>query len=167
MAALSSMISMLFLLSQTLTEFGIKKHIAESSATIAAFLIGVPSALNLQFFDNQDIVWGIALILNGMIFIYSALSYGIKRLRQDVINSVPGDYKLKTYFDILVKFLLPLEGVLLLAWYFYEGAMLPQAYWWNPFVSYNISSLLMQWGLGGGVLFLLNRKLYTKFYLNN
>ncbi|WP_080122968.1 sodium-dependent transporter [Chlamydia suis] len=167
MAALSSMISMLFLLSQTLTEFGIKKHLAESFATVTAFLIGVPSALNLQFFDNQDTVWGIALILNGMIFIYAAVRYGIPSLRKEVINTVPGDYKLKAYFDILVKFLLPLEGIFLLAWYFYEGALLPQEYWWNPFRSYNISSLLMQWGLGGGVLFLLNRKLYTRFYLNN
>lgn len=167
MAALSSMISMLFLLSQTLTEFGIKKHIAESAATIAAFLIGVPSALSLQFFENQDTVWGIALILNGMIFVYAALTYGIKLLRENTINTVPSDYKLKSYFDILIKILLPIEGILLLAWYFYEGALLPQEYWWNPFVSYNILSLLMQWGIGGGILFLLNHKLYTRFYLHN
>ncbi|SYX08975.1 Na -dependent transporters of the SNF family,Sodium:neurotransmitter symporter family [Chlamydia poikilotherma] len=167
MAALSSMISMLFLLSQTLSEFGIKKHVAESSATIIAFILGVPSSLSLAVFANQDTVWGIGLIINGLIFIYAAISYGLTHLKKKIINAVPGDIHLNKTFDSMVKYLLPIEGIVLLLWYFYEGLFPEDGYWWNPISIYSLSSLILQWSIGLIILWSLNKKISKRFSFYN
>ncbi|MEF9497153.1 sodium-dependent transporter [Chlamydia sp. 04-14] len=167
MAALSSMISMLFLLSQTLSEFGIKKHVAESSATIIAFILGVPSSLSLAVFANQDTVWGIGLIINGLIFIYAAISYGLTHLKKKIINAVPGDIHLNKAFDSMVKYLLPIEGIVLLLWYFYEGLFPEDGHWWNPISTYSLSSLILQWSIGLIILWSLNKKLSKRFSFYN
>lgn len=166
-AALSSMISMLFLLSQTLSEFGVKKQVAESSATLIAFLLGIPSALSLSIFTNQDTVWGIGLIVNGLIFIYAAISYGLPSLKNKIIHTA-GDIQLNKTFDYMVKYLLPIEGIVLLCWYFYAG-LSPEdgQYWWNPFSVYSLSSLLLQWSLGFIVFWLLNKKFFKLFISHN
>ncbi|ASD30641.1 sodium-dependent transporter [Chlamydia abortus] len=167
MAALSSMISMLFLFSQTLSEFGVKKHIAELSATIIAFILGVPSSLSLAVFANQDTVWGIGLILNGLIFIYAAIHYGLPHLKKKIINAVPGDIHLNTSFDYIIKYLLPIEGTALLCWYFYEGLFPEDGDWWNPISVYSLSSLVLQWSIGLVILWSLNKKLSKCFSLYN
>ncbi|WP_201456893.1 sodium-dependent transporter [Chlamydia sp. 17-3921] len=167
MAALSSMISMLFLLSQTLSELGMKKYLAEISATFIAFILGIPSALSLAFFTNQDTVWGIGLIVNGLIFIYAALVYGLRILKEKTIFSLPNDIHLNNYFDSIVKYLLPIEGLMLLGWYFYEGIFPTDGKWWNPISTYSLSSLLLQWLAGFAILWTLNQKIYLKFIRNN
>ncbi|SPN73434.1 Na -dependent transporters of the SNF family,Sodium:neurotransmitter symporter family [Chlamydia serpentis] len=167
MAALSSMISMLFLLSQTLSEFGLKPYISETLATTIAFVLGIPSAFSLKFFMNQDTVWGIALIVNGLIFIYAAATYGLPKLRKEVINAVPGDLILNRAFDYTVKYLLPIEGVLLLGWYFYEGLFPKDGQWWNPFSLYSLGSLVLQWFLAFIILWKFNKKLYLRFFYYN
>lgn len=163
LAALSSMISMLFLLSQTLLEFNIKKAHAERASTLVAFLLGIPSSLSLSFFANQDTVWGIALIVNGLIFVFAAIYYGLPKLRANSINAVKDDLKVNKVFDILVKYLLPIEGISLLVWYFYEGFFPTDGYWWQILSQYSILNLLLQWGLGAGVLFACNKFLYKRF----
>ncbi|WP_431355696.1 sodium-dependent transporter [Chlamydia gallinacea] len=167
-ASLSSMISMLFLLSQTLSELGMRKHIAESVATIIAFLLGVPSSLSITIFTNQDSVWGTGLIVNGLIIIYAAITYGLPRLKKQIIYSVPDDIHLNSTFDSMVKYLLPIEGILLLCWCFYEG-LFPKdgSYWWNPFSVYSLSSLILQWSVGLIILWSLNKKLFKQFSLHN
>ncbi|ANH79032.1 Na-dependent Transporter [Candidatus Chlamydia sanziniae] len=167
MAALSSMISMLFLLSQTFSEFGIKTHIAETLATLIAFILGIPSALSMKFFTNQDTVWGIALIVNGLIFIYAALTYGLKKIKKEVINAVPNDIHLNHIFTIIVKYLLPIEGILLLGWYFYKGLFPENDTWWNPISTYSLSTLILQWTIGFTILWKVNRKLYLRFIRSN
>ncbi|BAE81287.1 sodium-dependent transporter [Chlamydia felis Fe/C-56] len=166
-AALSSMISMLFLLTQTLSEFGIKKCTAELSATIIAFILGVPSSLSLAVFANQDTVWGIGLIINGLIFIYAAMHYGLSHLKKKIINSVPGDIRLNKSFDLMVKYLLPVEGIVLLCWYFYEGLFPEDGHWWNPISVYSLSSLILQWSTGLIILWCFNKKLSKCFSLHN
>ncbi|EPP35863.1 hypothetical protein BOKEGFJH_00290 [Chlamydia avium] len=167
-ASLSSMISMLFLLSQTFSELGMKKHIAESVATIIAFLLGIPSSLSISVFTNQDTVWGTGLIVNGLIFIYAATIYGLSRLKKQTIHSVPNDIRLNRAFDYMVKYLLPIEGMILLFWCFY-GGLFPEdgCHWWNPFSVFSLSSLILQWLIGLIILWSLNKKLFKKFALHN
>ncbi|AGW37973.1 sodium-dependent transporter [Chlamydia pecorum] len=167
MAALSSMVSMLFLLSQTLSELGIKKYLAELSATLIAFILGIPSALSLTFFTNQDNVWSIALIVNGLIFIFASLTYGLRSLKEKVLLSVPNDIQLHKLFDYVVKYLLPIESITLLGWYFYESLFYADGNWWNPISTFSLSSLLLQWFTGFIILWALNQRLYLEYTRNN
>lgn len=167
LAALSSMISMLFLLSQTLSEFGVKKHISEISATLLAFFIGVPSAISLDIFTNQDTVWGIGLIVNGLIFVYAAVKYGLSSLRKSIINVAPNDIRINNSFDIFVRYILPIQGVSLLIWYFYEGFFPEVGAWWDVTVITSISNLLAQWLVGACTLKMLNNLFYKRFIFYN
>ncbi|EPP34417.1 neurotransmitter symporter family protein [Chlamydia ibidis] len=166
-AALSSMISMLFLLSQTLSELGLKKHHAEVLATLSAFLLGIPSSLSLSFFINQDTVWGVALIVNGLILIFAAKKYGLSLLKNKVIVAAHEKLYFESTFYRVIKYLLPFEGIALLMWFFYEGLFPENNVWWNPCSTYTLSSLLFQWMLGIIVLKALNDRIYKRFSRNN
>ena len=51
-----------------LTRAGLTRQKAVMLVGGGSFLLGIPSAINLTFFANQDNVWGIGLMLSGFFF---------------------------------------------------------------------------------------------------
>src|SRR5690606_15202310 len=68
-AAVTSLISMVELTTRTLIDFGFNRRRAIIFVAAAGFLLGIPSAQNLNLLINQDWFWGVGLILRGA-FIY-------------------------------------------------------------------------------------------------
>ena len=66
------------------------------SASIAlvvglSYLLGIPSARNLNIFSNQDFVWGLALMLSGAFVAFMVIRYGVIQLRQQELTCDPND----------------------------------------------------------------------------
>jgi len=80
-AALSSLIAMVELATRILIDFGLNRQKAIKVVFTAGLLGGVPSALSLRFFVNQDWVWGLGLMVSGGIFAFAARNYGLGRVR--------------------------------------------------------------------------------------
>ncbi|WP_213357734.1 sodium-dependent transporter [Chlamydiifrater phoenicopteri] len=165
MAALSSMISMLFLLSNSLEDLRVAKRHAVSIASGIIFILGVPSAISAKVFFNQDYVWGIALIINGLLMIFAAYKYGLKKLVENVTNSAPKDIRVGNKFIISVKYIIPLLGIGLLLWYVGESLFINRQ-WWNPFFGGSFVNLLFQWG-GALVIILCLSPVFRKMFNKN
>ena len=152
-AALSSLISMFELATRILMDLKLTRTQAIRLVYLATLLFGLPSALSVDFFLNQDWTWGVALMLSGLFVALLAIRFGVKRFRQDLINET-GDIQVGRWYDLLIKYAIPVQVVVLVSWWFSQVA---GADWWNPFRQANIGTCLFQWGLAIAVLLVFNR----------
>lgn len=162
-AAFSSLISMIELATRVFVDMGIRRSHAVVSVAGVGFLLGIPSAVNLGFFGNQDFVWGVALMISGAFVAFAVIRYGARRFRTDVIAGGDGDWSAGRGWEIAVAYLVPLQAIVLLTWWLYLSAT---AYapdtWFNPFDPYSIATVLVQWAVVISALLLMNRWLVRR-----
>lgn len=161
-AALSSMVSMLQLTAQVFNELGVGRKASIFLTGFLALVLGAPSALNMAFFENQDWVWSIGLIVNGIFIAFGVICYGTDKFRKDAVNSSPKDFKMGKFYNLIIGFLVPAQGILLIGWYFYKSFLQNKADWWNPFNVYSVGTILFQWGIALITFILLNGWLVKK-----
>ena len=165
-AALSSMISMLQLTMQVFHEMGVSRNGAILLTGAISLLLGAPSALSMAFFENQDWVWSVGLIVNGLFIAFAVVRYGTDRFRQEAINSSPQDIKVGKFYNILIGVLIPAQGIVLICWYFYNSIVHIDPEWWNPLRMYSVGTILLQWGIAIIAFLLLNKWLVNKTLSN-
>lgn len=157
-AAVTSLISMLELGVKVFQDMGFKRKPAILGIMIVGFLFGIPSALNMQFFENQDFVWGIALMISGAFICFALIRYGVTRFREESINHSGSDIRVGKWFDFLIIWLIPIEAIVLIVWWFYLAiTSFDREGWWNPWNTYSIATCLLQWGIAFAILLSLNR----------
>lgn len=142
-----------------------KKVILLLSAFI--FLLGLPSALIILpvnghpmplFLDHQDYVWGMGLLISGGFIYYLVYKYGVTRFRNNIINSRYSDLHIGKWFDILFKYVIPVELVLLVGWYVLQSVLAnPFEEWWmgGPI---GLGLLVLEWGIAMIALWLFSNK---------
>lgn len=145
-AAISSLISMLELTSRTIIDFGFTRKKAVISVAIISFILGSPSALDMDFFANQDWVWGVGLILSGVFIAFSVIKYGPDKFRKEIINGDGADVKIGKWYNYVIAYLIPLQAIVLLVWWLVSSATWDPE-WWNPFHKENAGTCLFQWGV--------------------
>src|SRR5690606_16785365 len=101
-AALSSLIAMLELASRVLVDGGMPRQRAVLLAGGLGFLMGVPSALSMAFFDNQDFVWSVGLMLSGFFFALAVVRYGARRFREELINVAGADLRIGGWWEVAI-----------------------------------------------------------------
>jgi len=152
---------MVELSTRTLIDFGLKRRRAITIVAVTGFLLGIPSALSPVFFANQDWVWGVGLILSGAFIAFSIIRYGVDKFRREVINGMGSDVKIGKWYNVVIKYLIPLQvGVLISWWLISSAAWDPE--WWNPFHAENAGTCLFQWGIILVTFILLNKFLVRK-----
>ena len=145
-AALSSLISMFEFFVRNLIDLGLTRKRATIATTLGVVILGLPSSLSSTFFDNQDWVWGLGLLVNGMLFSVAVRSYGTSRFINEVVNiEATGDMRLGSWFEPVINWLLPAQFVVLLCWWFYRSVGWNESGWWNPFETFSIGSVVVQW----------------------
>lgn len=162
-AALSSLIAMLEMATRIFMDAGLERPRAILFVATFGFLFGLPSALSLQFFNNQDWVWGLGLIISGMFFTFAAIKYGVDKMRTTLINSEGNDLVAGRWFNRIVTFLIPLEFVVLIVWWSWQAvtAYDPEG-WWNPFRTFSLGTCIFQWLLAIVILVVMNNKMFEK-----
>jgi neurotransmitter:Na+ symporter, NSS family len=156
-AALTSLISMLELATRVLIDFGLRRRRALLLVGGGGFALGVPSALSMEVFRNQDWVWSLGLMLSGLFFALAALSYGLERLRREVVNGPGVDLPVGRWWVWVVGVLVPLEALVLLAWWLGQAAQGDLAEVLAPWSTFNVGTVLVQWGIALAVLLAANR----------
>ncbi len=157
-AAFSSLISMVELASRSLVDMGLRRWKAVLLVCGVGYLFGVPSALDLDFFGNQDFVWGVGLMISGAFIAFLCIRCGAERFRREVINLETRDITLGRWWDHVIRFVIPVECVVLLAWWMFLSASVyaPES-WYDPFSTYSVATCVFQWGMIMVVLLALNR----------
>jgi len=162
-AALSSLISMIELATRVLMDTGMSRRRAVLFVGITAFALGIPSAVNLTFFENQDWAWGVGLILSGMFFAVAAIKHGVSDFRNRLVNSEGNDVNVGRWFEYFIKYLIPLEFGVMITWWFYQSIKVyePQS-WWNPFKTYSFGTCIFQWGVMIAIFMAINKWMSAK-----
>ena len=157
-AAFSSLISMIELATRVIVDLGVPRPKAVAMVCTLGFALGIPSAVNLNFFANQDFVWGVALIISGAFVAFAVIRYGLDRFRREEVDDTPGDWKAGRGWERLIGILVPLEAVALLVWWLYLSATeyAPET-WFDPTDPFSVMTCLVQWGVALGAFVFLNK----------
>lgn len=170
LAAFSSFLPMIELFIRNLTDAGLTRPKAAIIACISIIIVGFPSAWSLDFFNNQDWVWGIGLIITGLLIAWAAVKYGLTNFKKDFIDT-DSDFKVPPlYFKFSLYLVIPL-GLFLIYWWLSQGYSANP--WfddegnWNLFDVYSNATVVTQWAIVLIIGFVLNRWLYKKFIKND
>jgi NSS family neurotransmitter:Na+ symporter len=159
-AAFSSLISMIELSTRILVDFGVARRQAILGVCLVGFTLGVPSAINLNFFANQDFVWGVALMISGAFIAFAVIRHGAARFRAGSIDNQPSDWKAGPLWDLTICYVIPLLAAVLLGWWLYlAAAVYAPERWFDPFDPFSIMTCLVQWSIPLLVFVLLNRRM--------
>lgn len=156
-AAFTSLMAMVEVATRTLVDAGMERGRAVRFVGIVGFLLGIPSALSLAILGNQDWVWGVALMLSGLFFAIAAIVNGVSKLRQEHLNHEDSNIHIGRWWEVVIRFLIPVQAIFLLAWFLYDSLGEDASGWWHPFAVYNVGTVLFQFAIVLTALILLNR----------
>ncbi len=155
-AALSSLIAMVELASRVLMDMGIGRKPAVLAVAGTGIALGIPSAVNLEFFQNQDWAWGLGLMLSGLFVALAVMRYGPARFRRDTL--APGEARrLGRGFDLWITIAIPAQFLIMLGWWFSQSISWDPDGWWNPLGTFTVGTVVVQWAVALGAFIALNR----------
>lgn len=162
-AALSSLLAMIEMVTRILVDLGIERKKAIAIVWLGGFVLGIPSAVSLEFFGNQDWAWGVGLMVNGFLFALAVTIYGAKNFREKLINQIGNDINIGKWFDWIIKYIIPFEFFVLILWWFWQSISWAEN-WWNPFETYSLGTCLLQWLLVFILFLALNKKINQRIF---
>lgn len=165
-AAFSSLISMIELDTRILMDAGLSRHKAVIVVGMAGFLLGLPSALSMGFFNNQDWVWSFGLMVSGFFFTLVFLKVGPKNFRQQIISSPENKVRLGRWFDFVISILLPLQFLAMLGWWLWRSYADDPHNWHKIFSPFSLGTILFQWIVALGLFLFLNKVINKKLVGN-
>ncbi|MDX2246616.1 MAG: sodium-dependent transporter [Bacteroidia bacterium] len=166
LAAFSSLIAMIELFIKMISDMGITRKKAAITAGTFCIVLGLPSAWSLDFFNNQDWVWGIGLIVSGLFIIFAVLKFGAKKFKAQFIDQ-DSDFRVHNLYFMIAIPLNVVLGIILILWWMSRGydahPWFDENGNWNVISVYSNATIVTQWAvvLISGIV--LNRFLYKKF----
>ena len=162
-AAITSLISMIELAVRVFVDMGLSRNRALATTLLLGFFLGIPSALSLSFFNNQDWVWGVGLMISGGFISFAVIKHGVDRFRREAVNAEGTDIKIGRWYNVIITWLIPLQVVVLIGWWFYLAiSEYDTEGWWNPFHTYSVGTCLLQWGVMMLIFVGVNRLMIRK-----
>ncbi|NQW03798.1 MAG: sodium-dependent transporter [Acidobacteria bacterium] len=162
-AALSSLIAMIELAARILMDSGMARRKAVRIVTAAIIVVGMPSALNLTIFKNQDWVWGVGLMISGLFISLLVTMYGSAKFLKDFVNVTPGGMRVGRAFELVLKYLIPAQFVVMFGWWMYTAATeYDSAGWWNPDPinhTFSVGTCVVQWAVALTLLMAFNKRI--------
>ena len=160
---------MIELFTRNLNDLGFTRKSAMTRVVIFFVIFGFPSAYSLDFFTNQDWVWGVGLIVTGLFILFAVVKSGAKKFKEELID-VDSDFKVSTKYFVICMSGNIILALFLIYWWLSQGYS--EYPWfnaegnWNFFDVYSNASILTQWGGVMLVGVLVNKFLYNKFAAN-
>ena len=161
-SALSSLISMVEVGVANLVTAGWKRKRAVLFTCCAGFACGIPSAWSLQFLNNQDFVWGVALLISGMFTAIAIMKFGVERVRTEHLSQPGSGIVTGRWYNVLI-YINPLIIGTIFIWLIYQSAAHDPGEWWNPFREATTGTMFFQWLIVLLIFLILNKKLLRYF----
>lgn len=148
-----------------LMDTGMSKKKACGYVFVPTLFLGVFSAYNITFLDNQDLVWGMALLIGATFTCFAAVKFGVEKIRTKYINIPENDLPIGKWWNVCISVIAPVMIVGLFAWTVYEG-IAGDSNWWNPLNPSSVGTYLFQIGILLALVLAFNRKM-NKSIRNN
>ena len=143
-------------------DMGMNRKKAIVLVVAVVYLLGIPSAKNLNLLSNQDYVWGIALMISGAFIAFAIIKYGIGLIIDD-LNSVKGDWRTGLWWSTEIRFLIPVGAAILLIWWLFQSAtVFAPRQWYNPLNAFSVMTCVLQWFVILALLLFFNRSIARK-----
>lgn len=156
-AALSSVIAMVELGCRNLMDMGFSRPKATVFVTAFFLIVGTWSALDNGIFENQDMVWGVALLMVGLCYSIAAVKVGVEKLWKEDIAPC-SDMHVKWMWTIIKFF--PVEFALVWGWWVYQSMTWYPGEWFKFWplqkYAYTPGSMVVEWVLLAVILIILN-----------
>ncbi len=146
-AALSSLLTQLELVNRMVMDLGVPRKRAVPLVGSVCFVLGLPSAIALGFFRNQDAAWGVALLVSGLFIAITVIRRGARRFREEQLLGPEEEWRVGPWFERLITWVIPLEFTALILWWMWQAAISSNTTWWDPFGEFTVGTVLMQVGL--------------------
>ncbi|GAB4244573.1 MAG: sodium-dependent transporter [Ekhidna sp.] len=164
-AAFSSLLPMIELFLSNVSDLNVSRKTTLYVVIFCFIAFGFPSAWSLDFFNNQDWVWGVGLIVTGLLILIGvAMNNPIKFKHENI--DVGSDmifssriFQMAVYANIGIAFVL-------IYWWLsqdYSANWLDENGNWDLFGTYSNASTITQWAVVLILGVLLNGYLYKKF----
>ena len=150
-----------------LIDFGFNRKKATLVVSGITFFLGATSAVSLDFFNNQDWVWGLGLLLSGAFFTFTVIKIGAQAFIDDWLQPQNHVIFYKALFKILFYICIPIEFIIMLGWWFWQSVQWSPSTWWNPLSIYSMGSVLLQWIIILVIGFIFNQKFVNWIKLNS
>ena len=116
----------------------------------------------MGFLSNQDFVWGLGLIVSGVIIALTMRKIPYQVVRSDLAKS-GSDWNVNVLWLFAMRWFIPLAGTMLIGWWFIQSiTVFAPREWFNPLNPYSLATVLVQWGLGLTIVIVGNRFLIRK-----
>lgn len=153
LAGLSSLIAMMELAVRNVIDLGVKRKKAVVAIVLLTLVGGVPSALDLDVLTNQDNVWGVGLLISGLFAAIAMMRFGLERARRAL--DLTSDFKVGAWWKVLIG-LFPLMFAVVFGWFMYLSITDSSQTWYDPFQTFSIGTMVLQWTVLFVVMLLLN-----------
>lgn len=159
-AAFSSLMAMVELATKIFVDSGWKRYRAAGFVCTAGFLFGLPSAMSLTFFANQDFVWGLGLMISGALIAFVIIRSGAESFTSNILSDGETLNRFHLLWTFVIKYVIPVEVAILLGWWIFRSVFefSPET-WFNPLDPYSLATCLMQWGIIAVLLKVFNKKI--------
>ena len=164
-AAFTSMIAQVEVTTRAFVDAGMDRIKATKIICIGVFALGLPSAIWMPVLENQDWVWGVALMLAGLFFAISIIPYGVKKFREENLNHKHSNIKVGRIWDFMIVVLAPAQMIFLLGWFCYSSWKDNPDTWLKPFDPdnlFNVGTIVVQWTVVLVILILANNWIVKK-----
>jgi len=164
-AAFSSLLPMIELFLQNVADLNVSKRKTLVIVIISFIVFGFPSAWSLDYFSNQDWVWGVGLIVTGLFILIGVAMNNPEKFKREHID-VGSDMVLSSSFFKYAIYINIAVGLFLIYWWLsqdYSSTWLNEEGQWDLFGTYSNASTITQWGLVIVIGLMLNKYLFKKF----
>lgn len=154
LAGVSSLIAMMELTTRNVEDLGLPRRRAVPWIVLVAFIAGIPSAFSLDFLANQDFVWGVGLLIGGLLAAIAMMKYGVERARAAL--DADSDFRVGRWWSGLI-WIFPVVFVILFGWWIQQTVteFAPDD-WYNPFEPFSLMTMVVQWVALAVVMLVLN-----------
>lgn len=158
-AAFSSAIGMCNVGMVFLMDLGWSRKKAALASVAFLWIVGTPSALSLKVFNNQDWVWGVALLLSSIFVGFAMFKYGLEKARKNFLLFPENEWKMGKWWNVCAGFLSPILTAFMIVWWIFQTIQWFPDNWWDPRNLDGLGTILLQTFLLIAVLLATNNKL--------
>src|SRR5699024_11453754 len=91
-------------------------------------------------------VWSVGLLVSGAFMSFAVIRFGPARFRANIVNNGYQKYDLGKWWEIIIKYVVPVEVVSLLGWWIWLSITTSES-WYNPLSSFSIATIIVQFGI--------------------
>jgi NSS family neurotransmitter:Na+ symporter len=160
LSGVSSLIAMVELASRNVMDFGLTRHRAVPLVVLVTFVAGIPAALSIDYLSNQDFVWGVGLLIGGLLAAIAMMKYGVERARAEV--DAYSDFRIGQWWPWFIR-IFPILFAIVIGWWMYQAIFdfAPET-WWNPFKTFTLATMVLQWAILFAIVYALNNVLASR-----